>query len=51
MTSGFNLEKVGWRLPRCSGLFWSPPGSLLLFPGPSTVVGRIVPGSVPGDVA
>jgi hypothetical protein len=42
MTSGFNLEKVGWRLSLCSGLFWSLPGSLLLFPGSSTAVGGTV---------
>jgi hypothetical protein len=30
MTSGSGLEMVGLRLPRCSGLFWSLPGSLSL---------------------
>jgi hypothetical protein len=30
---------VSWRLPWCSGLFWSLPGSLLLFPGPSMAWG------------
>jgi hypothetical protein len=55
MTSGSNLEKVsllrsvgGFHGVRaCSRVF----GSLLLFLGPSTAVGRMVPGSVPREVA
>jgi hypothetical protein len=51
MTSGSNHEKVGWRLPRCSGLLWSLLGTHLLFPEPSMEVGNMVPRLVSREVA
>jgi hypothetical protein len=51
MTSGSRLEMVsfagvGWRLPWCSGLFWSLPGSISLFPKPSMAMRWMMPWSV-----
>jgi hypothetical protein len=50
-TRGGWFTDIDWGLQRYSGLFWSLPCSLLLFPAPSVLVGWTMAKSVPREVA
>jgi hypothetical protein len=51
MINGSKYRIVSWKLLRCSGLFWSPPGLLPPISGLFMAVGESALGLVPREVA